>query len=141
VGGTGAGVAGTAGIEGDSTEAGTTDTGSIAPDTIDSTEVGGGLPVDTILGGCFRCRCLIRITDITVPAMGMGTGLVTGTDIDGQSLNRRFRKIAVRVENRLTLPYLHGMPELGSIDDVGPDNFHALERVCVCIGVQTADLI
>jgi hypothetical protein len=90
--GTVAGVAGTAGIEG-ATEAGTTDTGSIAPDIIDSTEVGGGLPVDTILGGCFRCRYPTRITDITVPAMdmGMGTDLVTGTDTDGRSPNKRWK--------------------------------------------------
>jgi hypothetical protein len=91
--GTVAGVAGTAGIEVGATGAGTTGTGSIAPDIIDSTEVGGGLPVDTILGGWFRCRYPTRITDITVPAMdmdmGMGTDLVTGTDTDGRGLNKR----------------------------------------------------
>ena len=87
-------VAGTAGIEGGSTEAGITDTDSIAPDIIDSTGVGVGLPVDTIRGGCFRCRCPTRITDITVPDMdtdmGMdlatGTDLATDTDTDGRSL-------------------------------------------------------
>ena len=92
VAGTVAEVAGTAGIEGGSTEAGITDTDSIAPDIIDSTGVGVGLPVDTIRGGCFRCRCPTRITDITVPVMdtdmGMDTGtdLATGTDTDGRSL-------------------------------------------------------
>jgi hypothetical protein len=84
-----AGVAGTAGIEGGSTGAGTTDTGSIAPDIIDSTVVGVGLPVDTIRGGCFRCQFPIRLTDITVPVMdtdtGMDTDLVTVTDTDGRS--------------------------------------------------------
>ena len=137
MGGTAAGVAGTAeeaagtvDIEGGSTGAGITDTDSTAPDIIDSTGVGVGLPVDTIRGGCFRCRCPTRITDITVPVMdtdtgmGMGTDLATGTDTDSRSL-----------------PHLHWMPELGSIDDVGPGNLHALEWVCVRIGVQTADLI
>jgi hypothetical protein len=86
------GVAGTAGIEGGPTEAGITDTGSITPDIIDITAVGVGLPVDTTRGGCFRCRCHTRITDITAPVtdtdMDMGTDLATGTgtDIDGRSL-------------------------------------------------------
>ena len=76
-------VAGTAGIEGGSTEAGIMGTDSIAPDIIDSTGVGVGLPVDTIRGGCFRCQCPTRTTDITVPVMdtGMGTDLATGTDL------------------------------------------------------------
>ena len=42
---------------------------TITPDIIDLTAVGVGLPVDTIRGGCFRCRCPTRITDITVPVM------------------------------------------------------------------------
>ncbi len=99
MGGTVAGVAGTAeeaagtvDIEGGSTGAGITDTDSTAPDIIDSTGVGVGLPVDTIRGGCFRCRCPTRITDITVPVMdtdtgmGMGTDLATGTGTDSRSL-------------------------------------------------------
>jgi hypothetical protein len=124
VAGTVAEVAGTAGIEGGSTEARITVTDSIAPDIIDSTGVGVGLPVDTIRGGCFRCRCPTRITDITVPVMdtdmAMGPDLATGTDTDGRCLNKRsiylerhsgvyssrymmtlvekFRKVTVRVE-------------------------------------------
>jgi len=94
VAGTATGVAGTADIVGGSTGAGPTDTVTIAPDITDSTAVGVGLPVDTIRGGCFRCRCPTRITDITVPDMdtdmGMdlatGTDLATDTDTDGRSL-------------------------------------------------------
>jgi hypothetical protein len=77
-----------------STGAGITDTDSTAPDIIDSTGVGVGLPVDTIRGGCFRCRCPTRITDITVPVMDtdtgmeMGTNLATGTGTDSRSLKR-----------------------------------------------------
>jgi hypothetical protein len=92
VAGTAEEAAGTVDIEGGSTGAGITDTDSTAPDIIDSTGVGVGLPVDTIRGGCFRCRCPTRITDITVPVMdtdtgmGMGTDLATGTGTDSRSL-------------------------------------------------------
>jgi hypothetical protein len=92
VGGTAAEAAGTVDIEGGPTGAGITDTDSTTPDIIDSTEVGVGLPVDTIRGGCFRCRYPTRITDITVrvmdtdTGMGMGTDLATGTDTDSPSL-------------------------------------------------------
>lgn len=88
VGGTAAEAAGTVDIEGGPTGAGITDTDSTTPDIIDSTGVGVGLPVDTIRGGCFRCRYPTRITDITVrvmdtdTGMGMGTDLATGTDTD-----------------------------------------------------------
>src|SRR5580704_7912026 len=33
------------------------------------------------------------------------------------------------------------MPELGSIDDVGPKDLHAVDRICIRIGIQTADFI
>ena len=85
--GTVTGVAGTEDIEGGTTEAGTTVTGSMAPVITGSTAVGAGLPVDTIRGGSFRCQCHTRITDITVPVMDtdMGMGRVTGTDTDRRS--------------------------------------------------------
>jgi hypothetical protein len=84
-----AGVAGTVGavVGTEGIEEGITDTDSIAPDIIDTTGVGVGLPVDTIRGGCSRCRCPTRITDITVPVMDtdmvMGMGPAMGTDTDG----------------------------------------------------------
>ena len=86
-----AAAAGTADIVGGFTGAGPTDTVTTTPDIIDLTEVGVGLRGDTIRGGCFRCRCLTRITDITVPVMDtdMGTDRVTGTDTDGRDQNRR----------------------------------------------------
>jgi hypothetical protein len=90
VAGTVTGVAGTADIEGVSTEAGTTVTASIMPDITDTTAVGVGLPVDTTRGGSFRCQCLTRITDTTVPVMDtdmgmgrvMGMGRAMGTDTE-----------------------------------------------------------
>ena len=93
VGGTAAEAAGTVDIEGGPTGAGITDTDSTTPDIIDSTGVGVGLPVDTIRGGCFRCQCPIRSTDITVPVMDtdMGMDRATGTDTDRRMLKPRSR--------------------------------------------------
>jgi hypothetical protein len=93
VAGTATEVAGTADIEAGTTEVDTTDTAIITPDITDSMAVGVGLPVDTIRGGCFRCQCPIRITDITVPVMDtdMGMDRATGTDTDRRMLKQRSR--------------------------------------------------
>ena len=84
--GTAMGVAGTADLEG-ITAAGSTGTATITQAITVSTAVGVGLPVDITRGGCFRCQCLILITDITAAVMDTGMGMdrvtVMGTDTDG----------------------------------------------------------